>query len=372
MTLHIFNPDHDLALAADLVPYTAPHAGRQLRADLSWLPALWSEEGDMVLVDNVENAHEYTRHIRKYVSKVQFVTFDDLARLHGGALEQISVWGWNRALCHQLKSYNKQFVALMPKSGQLAFIRTVSNRKWASEKLLPKLSSLHHLLVGSAVYTSELPFDADGLLLEKYCTGDVCVIKAPWSSSGRGIRYVERKLTTAQQNWIRNLIDKQGGIMIEPYYNKVEDFGMEFSIDAGGQTKYCGLSLFATQNGAYSGSVLATEDAKRRLLSRYVPERLLDIVRKGIIARMAKLLKGKYVGAFGVDMMIVRHNGALKMHPCVELNLRRTMGHVALALTPANGEPQQMMRIKYDGSHYHLRIFTTGEDLLDTTIIRGL
>ena len=371
MTLHIFNPDHDLALAADLVPYTAPHAGRQLRADLSWLPALWSTDGDMVLVDNVDNAHEYTRHLRKYVSKARFVTLAELAQINVSEIEHISVWGWNRALCHQLKSCNKELTVLMPKAGQLSFIRMVSNRKWAAENLLPKLSSLHRRLVGSAVYTSEIPFDEEGFLMEKYGMGEGCVMKAPWSSSGRGVRYVERKLTTAQQNWVRNLIDNQGGIMIEPYYNKIEDFGMEFSIGEGGKTKYCGLSLFATQNGAYNGSILATEEAKRRRLARYVSEKLLDVVRDAIIDRTSKLLKGKYFGAFGVDMMIVRHDGVMKIHPCVELNLRRTMGHVALALTPTNGEPQQMMRINYDGSHYHLRIFTTGEDLLDTTIIRG-
>ena len=32
--LQIFNPEHDIALAANLSNFTAPHAGRQLRHDL--------------------------------------------------------------------------------------------------------------------------------------------------------------------------------------------------------------------------------------------------------------------------------------------------------------------------------------------------
>ena len=32
MTLHVFNPEHDIALASNLSNFTAPHAGRQLRA----------------------------------------------------------------------------------------------------------------------------------------------------------------------------------------------------------------------------------------------------------------------------------------------------------------------------------------------------
>ena len=52
MTIHLFNPEHDIALASNLANFTAPHAGRQLRADLGFLPALWAEEGDTILVGN--------------------------------------------------------------------------------------------------------------------------------------------------------------------------------------------------------------------------------------------------------------------------------------------------------------------------------
>ena len=50
MTLHVFNPEHDIALAYDNKYFTAPHAGRQLRNDLDYLPVLWAAEGDYVLV----------------------------------------------------------------------------------------------------------------------------------------------------------------------------------------------------------------------------------------------------------------------------------------------------------------------------------
>ena len=50
-TLHIFNPEHDIALASNMERFTAPHAGRQLRGDLGYLPAFWAEEGDVVIVD---------------------------------------------------------------------------------------------------------------------------------------------------------------------------------------------------------------------------------------------------------------------------------------------------------------------------------
>ncbi|MFC2767230.1 MAG: hypothetical protein ACFN27_07805 [Prevotella sp.] len=54
MKLHIFNPEHDIALAANLEQFTPPHAGRALRADLGFIPALWAEPGDFVLVEDVD------------------------------------------------------------------------------------------------------------------------------------------------------------------------------------------------------------------------------------------------------------------------------------------------------------------------------
>ena len=56
MKLLVFNPEHDLALAANLSNFTAPHAGRQLRTDLGYIPAIWAAADDRVLVENVEDA----------------------------------------------------------------------------------------------------------------------------------------------------------------------------------------------------------------------------------------------------------------------------------------------------------------------------
>ena len=68
MTLHIFNPEHDIALASGLSNFTAPHAGRQLRHDLGFLPALWAGEGDVVLVDDQEWAQ---RKWQRVVSRIR-------------------------------------------------------------------------------------------------------------------------------------------------------------------------------------------------------------------------------------------------------------------------------------------------------------
>ena len=49
-----------------------------------------------------------------------------------------------------------------------------------------------------------------------------------------------------------------------------------------------------------------------------------------LCALLGQVLCGVYAGPLGIDMMVVRHEGSLLVHPCVEMNLRATMGHVAL------------------------------------------
>ena len=127
---------------------------------------------------------------------------------------------------------------------------------------------------------------------------------------------------------------------------------MEFVADENGRIHYLGLSLFHTVNGAYEGNILATESTKIDMISRYVPVGLLDGVKQKIVECLR--LPG-YVGPFGVDMMIVK-NAQLFLHPCVEINLRRTMGHVALSISPTDDDIRGVMRVIYDGNHYKLKI----------------
>lgn len=132
---------------------------------------------------------------------------------------------------------------------------------------------------------------------------------------------------------------------------------MEFESDGRGQVRYLGLSLFHTQNGAYTGNILASEDEKQEMISRYVSIELLDAVREKICSYLGALYKGRYAGPFGVDMMVVRGEDEqhFLLNPCVEINLRRTMGHVALALS-GQVVSDHVMRVEYSDNTYKLKI----------------
>ena len=363
MTLHIFNPEHDIALASNLSNFTAPHAGRQLRNDLGFLPALWAKEGDRILVEHEESALKAYRRVCHRLVKLgiadsllalnpQFTTTK--VDVYRQGIQRLQPWGWDRAIRRELERMGFA-EPLLPTEDQVAHIRQLSHRR-TSAQLLPLLQT-----EGTAGEAFECKTVDDVTeLMHRY---ERLVLKAPWSSSGRGVRFVtgdNGQRTT--DKWMRNVIAVQGSIMAEPYYNKVKDFGMEFEADAEGQIRYLGLSLFHTANGAYEGNILATESAKCDMISRYIPAYLLDLVKQRITERLR--LNG-YVGPFGVDMMIIaslndkgdKINGkSFLLHPCVEINLRRTMGHVALSISPTDDDIRGVMRVVYDGNHYKLKI----------------
>lgn len=340
-TLHIFNPEHDIALAANLSNFTSPHAGRQLRHDLGYLPAIWASEG-YVLVEDVEAAQrDFARVMHRGFDG--FVDKHQLAKLN---ITHVEPWGWDLALRSFLLRYG---VTAVPTEEKIAIIRDLSHRKYSVD-LLRELG--FEGTIGES-WQADLMVEVEQAL-RNY---QQIVIKAPWSSSGRGIRFIDKELNEYQRRWIQNVIASQGSIVIESYCHKVKDFGMEFESDGQGHVRYLGLSIFHTQNGAYIGNVLASEEEKQEMINRYIPDELLAAVQEKICAYLGPLYRDQYAGPFGVDMMVVRGEGNhhFLLNPCVEINLRRTMGHVALALSK-QCLSDHVMRVEYSDNTYKLKI----------------
>ncbi len=366
-TLHLFNPEHDIALAQNVVHFTPPRPALHLRRDLGFLPMIWAEEGDWVLVDDVVLAAQAVRRLGLPV-RGELVAFGAVReRLRHMDLSTLCLdpWGWDLAVVDQLERAGVPF-ELLPSEFDIEAIRTVSSRCWTAEYLLPRLR--------------ELSDDLTGEMWVAYCVQEVLarlaehrhlIIKQPWSGSGRGVRRLEwsdyRDQTEMWKNmrgWMEKTMHDQGSIMMDHVFNKVEDFGMEFISDGRGGVDYCGLSLFQTVNGAYVGNWLASEDEKRRRLRSYgLPDSLFRCVADSIASTMSASLRGIYSGPFGVDMMIVNEAGRTKLHPCVELNLRRTMGHVALALRRLIPHGQGMMQVTSDGG-YRLAVDADGGSIM--------
>lgn len=351
MILHVFNPEHDLALASNLSNFTAPHAGRKLRADLGCLPALWAGDDCCVLADHVGLARKTYSRLKARVGGGQ-VMFVDKTQLSQLPITKVEPWGWDLALRSFLLRHG---VDAVPSEKEIADIRELSHRRYAV-RLLDDLArnpalSLEQIRIPSVCGSLE----EVKARLEEWRR---IVVKAPWSSSGRGVRFLDNVLNDYHAGWISNVLRQQGAVVAEPYYNKVKDFGMEFMSDGRGGVSYLGLSLFQTRNGAYTGNIIATEEEKEEMISRYVPADILRVVRESICERLGPALKDKYCGPLGVDMMVIAtgNSDGFLLHPCVEINLRRTMGHVALSIHPfADGFPRVMQIVLTDRYRIQIR-----------------
>lgn len=354
LTFHIFNPEHDHALAANLPRFTPPHAARQIRSDLSFLPALWAEDGDVVIVDDVQAAENAYRKLKlQQRSDVTFVEHADVKALLASCDDvTIKPWGWDAALCGTLQRAGipAQF---MPQAAQLDEIRTLSNRATAVA-LLNELRDDDCCTGTSQVCSS---YEEMLTFLDSH---HMTVLKAPWSCSGRGVRYLD--FCSVNENtlrWAQATIRRQHTIIAEEKCCRVADFAVEFMAESHGDVRAIGLSLFTTVNGAYTGNMLASEEKKRALLEQYIPLSVLDSVTRRIEHYLSRRINGAYVGPLGVDMMIVAGTGeagkpSFLLNPCIEINLRRTMGHLALALS-ARGH-RGTMDIAYENKSYKVKI----------------
>ncbi len=352
MNLLVFNPEHDIALAKEQPGFTPPHAARALRHDLDFLPAFLAGKEDVVLVEDVERACGRLQKVRARLARMgvccgvqsQLVSADMLPAV--GKIDKVVPWGWDKAVCERLQ------VAGVPESSlpSKEYLKTV-------KELSHRVQAIR--LLDSFVSFKNLPPATSLEQLEDWVAGmSQAVLKAPWSSSGRGIRFVDGTLTPHQQGWVRNLLKKQGSVIVEPYYRKIADLGMEFYSNGRGVVDYLGLSLFATNNGEYTGSVLATENCKRQMLQPYVSAEALDRTAEHIRQFVANDWGKRYEGPFGVDMMVVKsETGEAVLHPCVEINLRLTMGHVALAMSPRTDDEIRMsMTIVNENNQYQLKV----------------
>lgn len=370
LRLHIFNPEHDIALAHGSPLFTSPRAGRQLRADLGFLPALWAGEESVVWTDQPHEALENIRRLGLDVPPELFVDTPTLRRL-AHQVEAVDPWGWDAALCHQLQRLGVN-PHILPTDEELKEVRALSHRRTAKGLL----DSIYHTLlidneIGCSIKEKEevvettskaveltgeaIEVKDEAALLQQLARWPEAVLKAPWSSSGRGVRMVSAPVHSSILQWALGVMRRQGSLMVEPLYHKVADFGMEFSANAEGFT-YLGLSLFDTSGTAYTGNLLATEEEKRTKLARYLSPTQIDSLRQLVLHCLEAISPRFRLGPFGIDMMIVRtEDGKTRVHPCVEINFRRTMGHVAIALQQRITTPAEAMAVTFEDGHYHLR-----------------
>lgn len=233
-------------------------------------------------------------------------------------------WGWNKALVHRLQKSGIAAESL-PTEEQLARYRTLAGRQQCVEVL--QAFAGKRGMCGVAMVCCSFEEVKQGLQQ----TGE-SILKAPWSGSGRGlVRLSWDTLTDSVAGWVARILRTQSYIMLEPLYDKVCDFAMEFLAVGNGEVRFAGYSFFDTDaHGNYKANWLATNESIEKRLCTWVTADVLQKVRDTLITALSNLLGVSYSGYLGVDMMICRaEDGCYRVHPCVEINLRMNMGVVS-------------------------------------------
>ncbi len=337
-TLYLFNPSHDEALASGSPYYCPSKTARRLSAEWAVLPMLWAGADDYVcLTDDYDGATDARCH---------YVRWAELRPTLWQQIDRVEPWGWDPLVRHALMRHGCP-ETLLPSDGEIGRVRQLSSRE-STTALLPALRrALAEVGIPTIGESFILREEADlSPLTQRY--GGV-MLKSLWSCSGRGVFGVEGGLSESASGRVRRLLREQGGLEAEPRYEGVLDFALEFEALADGSVRALGISMFDTSDaGAYLGNAVAPQPVlEERLFSKWnLPlSSRCNCSGEGDSARLAyaqlqhiccdkiaALLGGNYVGLLGVDMMLVHTDAGNVLHPCIELNLRRTMGHVALAL----------------------------------------
>lgn len=237
------------------------------------------------------------------------------------------VWGWDKALKHKLLKDGTNPISL-PSDEYLEQIRSLSHRR----ESISCLSYIKNKLAPDEKICDTAPIEVKTVedVIKTVDEYKDTILKSPWSSSGKGLRMVNlHSWTESDKGWVRNILAKQGSLIVEKRAKPALDFSMQFATSPA-SVKFWGYSIFKATHGAYQGNLLASNEYMESLISRYIKKDLLLQVREAISEFLLNEFVGKYEGNLGVDMFINQdQQGRYSLNPCVEINVRNNFGLVA-------------------------------------------
>lgn len=323
MILHYFNPGYELSAKRRQAHYTPTKPVRQLRHDLATLPIYYAAAGDGVLVPEDLPMELRTEQM---VSRAE--TGDRI--VPWGTAPEVPGIGYETEVMCLLASRERSLELWEKLYEPSIFGPMTSPRRVSKESEVPKEGRW--------------------------------VAKLDFSSSGRGV-FFPRSTEELQE-----MLRRHQELYLEPWLDRVADQGCEFVRHPDGGIEYVGVHLFTTAQGRYGASLVAPREVVREQLRRQptTPSH------EEYVAHLLERLRGYdfhgYAGPFGIDTVVWRDGDLLRLAPSVEINLRRTMGHVALELSQRYAEPSgqtYLYEITSPQGLTDLPLYLTGSPLTD-------
>ena len=319
--LHLFNPENDLALAHGEANYTPPKPVQIFHNALQALPLWYAAPADCVYAPDVDPQWWQEMNRRFGLDVTQ------------GSHGRPNPWGWS---AHAVQQFRR--IGISEPFPDVNLIRQLSHRRTTV--------SIHRHLTAHGLLPYPLPPEpveatTTEQAMEHLTSGDAHFIKSPWSSSGRGVMDCTNMEPTHLRHVVQGIIDRQGSVMIERKLQRKRDFAMLFEC-RNGAASYRGLSLFFNSNAtAYGGNIVAPQSTLQAMLG--IDAELLQCTATAVERALTDCVAAKgYEGPVGVDMMLYSEQ---RICPIIEVNVRRTMGFVALSLARFATDKPLCMRV---------------------------
>ncbi|OFO52379.1 hypothetical protein HMPREF3027_06565 [Porphyromonas sp. HMSC077F02] len=290
MVVHFFNPGYEASILRGVEHYTPPKMVRRLREDLQTLPIYYAGDEDKVLV--TRRLPEELRHSRL------------TAHLPVGA--ELKPWGWGPELRGLFPS-----IELPYSSAVMAY--------FASRERGVEL--WHKVYKASPKSFRDAP--PRKVVPPLALSPGRWVLKEDFTSSGRGIEMLDSSnvdiTEVLQTKWVQT---PPRSLFIEPYYEIVYELGFEYQ-RKNGAVAYLGYHRAITHKAQYIGSYLGEASLGVDI----------DAYAEWVRQSLQEMELYDYEGIIGVDTALYHwEDGSLHFVPCLEVNIRPTMGFVALSL----------------------------------------
>ena len=326
--------------------FTPSQPVQQLTRDLALLPLFLCAPDDVVLVPQRPSL-EFLRSLsRAGVAIPELVEHPPGSPLSGELaqrkLHSLRPWGWSPQVERIAAPLHDQLSA--PQVWQAEW-RPLYSKAWSAAALCDFLRLddeewlADALVVGWACANME---EVGEQLARRAGEGwDQVVVKGAFGAAGQSqVRLDPAEPRADQLAQVARLLEMQGEVVVEPWLDKLVDLSAQLEIGAPGPARLLGWTRFFTDTrGQYRGSLVSQplsgldQELRRFLCGEGRDQRRLWRFFETLAEFLAgRLAASGYTGPVGVDALVFRQQGRLRLKPIVEINPRFTMGRVALGL----------------------------------------
>jgi hypothetical protein len=312
--IHYFNPGHETAVLNASKYYQPPRRVAKMQEDLALLPAWYASPGDSVFTGQ-EIQSEALRN------------------------NSVELWGISPQSVHYFETLDKRYGLQLRIPEWKEIYRFLGSRFAAQKALAALMDAIPEIDKTILPQFYSNPEEIEGIVnphrpLKLEGREGAFLVKSPYSSSGRGLLWLPAgKLGQPEKQIIGGMLKKQSMVSVEKALDKRLDFSMHFEISREKETRFIGYSVFRTNaKGAYESSLLAGRETLEKQITDLTGKDLLHRTKEMLTGILQEMYAPHYAGNLGVDMMAYACENQLRLHPCVEINMRKSMGYLAIRL----------------------------------------